>query len=119
MSKADATSEVAIATVLALKPALASIEAGREYMGGISRSKFYADILPLLETVKFGNRNMIVVASMDRVIASRSRSLQKTGHDDTPDLSGGSPDPGGASFDVTETATNPHLTARADGRGGR
>ncbi len=74
MPKEGAVPDVAIATVVALKPALASIEVGRKYMGGMSRSKFYADILPLLETVKFGNRNMIVVASMDRVIASRSKS---------------------------------------------
>jgi hypothetical protein len=56
-----------------LKPALASIKAACDYMGGISRAKFYADVLPLLETVKFGNRNLVVVASMDRLIASRSR----------------------------------------------
>jgi hypothetical protein len=57
-----------------LKPALASINASCDYMGGISRAKFYADVLPLLETVKLGNRNLIVVASMDRLIASRSRA---------------------------------------------
>jgi hypothetical protein len=37
-------------------------------MGGVSRAKFYADILPLLETVKLGSRNFVVVASMDRLI---------------------------------------------------
>jgi hypothetical protein len=58
-----------------LKPALASINAARAYMGGPSRSKFYADILPLLDTVKFGNRNFVVVTSMDRVIeAHRSKA---------------------------------------------
>jgi hypothetical protein len=56
-----------------LKPALASIEAGRSYMGKPSRGKFYADILPLLETVKFGRRNFIVVASMDRLIDARRK----------------------------------------------
>jgi len=55
-------------TVESLKPALASIKASCDYMGGISRAKFYADILPLLETVKLGSRNFVVVASMDRLI---------------------------------------------------
>jgi hypothetical protein len=66
-----APTDAAVVNTIALKPALASIERACEYMGGISRSKFYADILPLLETVKLGNRNMIVVASIDRLIASR------------------------------------------------
>lgn len=57
-----------------LKPALASIRASCEYMGGVSRAKFYADILPLLETVKLGSRNFVVVASMDRLIEARRRS---------------------------------------------
>jgi hypothetical protein len=54
------------------KPALASIPAARKYMGGISRSKFYADILPLLQTVNFGSRRLVVVQSMDRFIAERA-----------------------------------------------
>jgi hypothetical protein len=58
-------------TVPPLKPVLASINAARAYMGGPSRSKFYADILPLLDTVKFGNRNFVVVKSMDRLIEAR------------------------------------------------
>ncbi len=60
-------------TAGALKPALVSINVCCEYMGGISRSKFYTDVLPLLETVKLGGRNLIVVASIDRLIASRSK----------------------------------------------
>lgn len=63
-----------IETVRPLKPALASIRASCEYLGGVSRSKFYADILPLLETVQLGNRNLVVVASMDQLIASRSKN---------------------------------------------
>jgi hypothetical protein len=51
-----------------LRPALASIQASCVYMGGVSRAKFYADILPQLETVKLGKRNLVVVASMDRLI---------------------------------------------------
>ena len=58
-------------SVAPLKPALASINAARAYMGGPGRSKFYADILPLLDTVKFGNRNFVVVMSMDRLIEAR------------------------------------------------
>ncbi len=62
-----------------LKPALASIKASCDYMGGVSRAKFYADILPLLETVKLGNRNFVVVASMDRLIdTSRQPPAQST-----------------------------------------
>jgi hypothetical protein len=62
-------------TVVSLKPALASIKASCEYMGGVSRAKFYADILPLLQTVKLGSRNFVVVASMDRLIEiSRSKA---------------------------------------------
>jgi hypothetical protein len=56
------------------KPALASIKAACEYLGGVSRAKFYADILPLLETVKLGSRNFVVVASMDRLIEANRRS---------------------------------------------
>ena len=75
MLKPEPPPTAAVANAIELKPALASIERACEYMGGISRSKFYADILPLLETIKFGNRNMIVVASMDRLIASRQKLL--------------------------------------------
>jgi hypothetical protein len=57
--------------VATLKPALTSIEASRNYLGGVSRAKFYADILPLLETVKLGSRNFVVVQSMDRLIESK------------------------------------------------
>ena len=60
--------------VALLKPALASIKAACDYMGGVSRAKFYADLLPLLETVKFGTRNLVVVASMDRLIAAKCSS---------------------------------------------
>ena len=55
-----------------LKPALASINEARRYMGGPSRAKFYADILPLLESIYFGKRHFILVASMDKEIAARS-----------------------------------------------
>jgi hypothetical protein len=69
----DPTTDITV-RVVQLKPALASIAASCDYLGGISRAKFYSDILPLLETVKFGNRNLVVVASMDRLIASHSKA---------------------------------------------
>ena len=55
------------------KPALASIQNSCAYMGGVSRAKFYADILPLLETVKLGRRNFVVISSMDRLIEASRR----------------------------------------------
>jgi glycerol-3-phosphate cytidylyltransferase-like family protein len=61
----------------ALKPVLASINTAREYMGNPSRSKFYADILPELETIKFkenDKRRWVVVASMDRLIETKRNS---------------------------------------------
>jgi hypothetical protein len=65
--------------VAALKPALTSITAACDYMGGVSRAKFYADVLPLLETVKLGTRNFVVVESMDRLIAAkRSPGVRKS-----------------------------------------
>jgi hypothetical protein len=59
-----------------LKPALASIPNACNYMGGVSRAKFYADILPLLETVHFGKRHFVVVESMDRLIAAKTTPNQ-------------------------------------------
>jgi hypothetical protein len=66
---------IAVYSNLPLKPTLASIKSACEYMGGISRAKFYADILPLLETVKFGSRNLVVVSSMDRLIEANRRRV--------------------------------------------
>ena len=59
-----------------LKPALLSILDACAYLGGVSRAKFYADILPKLETVKLGRRNFIVVASMDRLIEANRRPAE-------------------------------------------
>jgi hypothetical protein len=42
-------------------------------MGSPSRAKFYADILPFLQTIKFGRRNFIIVASMDELIKARRK----------------------------------------------
>lgn len=63
-----------------LKPALASIRNACTYLGGVSRAKFYLDILPKLESVHLGARHFVVVASMDRLIATRlgNAGLQAT-----------------------------------------
>jgi hypothetical protein len=57
-----------------LKPALASIRDACKYLGGVSRAKFYADILPKLDTVHLDARHFVVVASMDRFITTRLES---------------------------------------------
>jgi hypothetical protein len=56
----------------ALQPALASIPDACRYLGGLSRAKFYRDILLHLETVHLGTRHFVVVASLDRFIAERA-----------------------------------------------
>jgi hypothetical protein len=58
-----------IHTTQTLRPALAPIPDACKYLGGVSRAKFYADILPELESVHLGTRHFVVVASMDRYIA--------------------------------------------------
>ncbi len=54
-----------------LKPALISIKAAAAYLS-ISRAKLYADLLPHLETVRIGGRHLVVVESLDRLIAAQS-----------------------------------------------
>jgi hypothetical protein len=78
-------SESAVAAPI--RPALASIRDACLYLGGLSRSKFYADVLPLLDKVKLGNRNFVVVASMDRLIAARAN---RPIGDTPPAIKGGS-----------------------------
>jgi hypothetical protein len=51
-----------------LRPALASIPDACKYMGDLSRAKFYADVLPQLETIHIGTRHFVLVASIDRLI---------------------------------------------------
>ena len=51
-----------------LKPALTSIPDACKYMGDLSRAKFYADVLPQLETIHIGTRHFVLVASIDRLI---------------------------------------------------
>ena len=60
--------------VTPLRPALADIPAAIDYLGGPSRSKFYADLLPLLDVVRFGNRTFVTVESLDRLIADNHRA---------------------------------------------
>jgi hypothetical protein len=55
-------------------PALTNIDGAIDYLGKPSRSKFYADLLPQLDVVKFGARTMVTVASLDRLIAAHRRS---------------------------------------------
>ena len=59
-----------------LKPALISIRDAIYYLGGLSRSKFYNDVLPLVDTVKIGKRNFVTTDSLDRLIAANQRSAQ-------------------------------------------
>ena len=50
-----------------LRPRLISIADAYRY-AGVGRSKFYADILPKLKTVRIGRRNLIDLASLDDLI---------------------------------------------------
>jgi hypothetical protein len=76
--KPEATT--ALVSVVPLRPALAAIPAALEYLGGPSRSKFYADLLPLLDVVRFGNRTFVTIASLDRLIeANRAAAPDATG----------------------------------------
>ncbi len=62
--------EAEVKTTERLKPPLASIPEACKYLGGVSRAKFYADILPKLDTIHLGARHFVVVASMDVFIAN-------------------------------------------------
>jgi hypothetical protein len=67
------TEAASIAAIAALRPALADIPGAIDYLGGLSRSKFYADLLPKLDIVKLGARTMITVESLDRLIAEHRK----------------------------------------------
>jgi hypothetical protein len=56
--------------VAALRPALADIPSAIDYLGKPSRSKFYADLLPHLDIVRFGSRTFVTIESLDRLIAN-------------------------------------------------
>lgn len=62
-----------------LKPALISIPDACRYLGGVSRAKLYADLLPQLETVHIGKRHFVLVASLDRLIAQLNGASAPSG----------------------------------------
>lgn len=71
------TEGAAIANVAPLKPALADIPSAISYLGKPSRSKFYADLLPNLDIVRFGTRTFVTIASLDRLIAANQQSAAR------------------------------------------
>jgi hypothetical protein len=76
-----------IVAVTSLRPALADIPGAIEYLGGPSRSKFYADLLPRLDVVRFGNRTFVTLESLDRLIAANRQPAEKM----DPSVIGASP----------------------------
>jgi hypothetical protein len=52
------------------RPALTDIPGACAYLGNIGRSKFYSDLLPKLDVVKFGTRTFITLESLDRLITA-------------------------------------------------
>ena len=59
-----------------LRPALASIPSAIDYLGGPSRAKFYSDLLPRLDIVRFGGRTFVTFESLDRLIAAHRQSAR-------------------------------------------
>ena len=57
----------------AATPLLASIKTTQFMLGGIGRTKLYADILPKLETVEVGSRTLVVIASIQRYVAANAK----------------------------------------------
>jgi hypothetical protein len=58
-----------------LRPALISISEAADHIG-VARSTFYKDFLPDLETVRIGKRRLVVMESLDRLVAQlRGREL--------------------------------------------
>jgi hypothetical protein len=70
---------IEIVAVNSLRPALADIPGAIEYLGGLSRSKFYADLLSHLDVVRFGNRTFVTVGSLDRLIAAHRQPTAEDG----------------------------------------
>jgi len=62
------------AAIASLRPALSDIPGAIDYLGGPSRSKFYADLLPQLDIVRFGTRTFVTIDSLDRLIAAHRQS---------------------------------------------
>jgi hypothetical protein len=59
-----------------LRPALADIPAALRYLGSPSRAKFYQDLLPNLDVIKFGVRTFVTYESLDRLIAAHRQSAR-------------------------------------------
>ena len=57
------------------RAALTDIPGACAYLGNIGRSKFYSDLLPQLDVVKFGARTLVTVESLDRLIAANRESV--------------------------------------------
>jgi hypothetical protein len=68
--KADgrARGKAAAVAVCALQPALTDIPGALAYLGDVGRSKFYRDLLPQLDVVRFGARTFITIKSLDKLI---------------------------------------------------
>jgi hypothetical protein len=62
-----------------VKPAsaLLSYRDARLYLGGPSASKFFADLLPELDVVRFGRRSFVTRESLDQLI-ERHRVRRRT-----------------------------------------
>jgi hypothetical protein len=71
--RADGRARGAPAADGSLRPALTDIPGACAYLGYVGRSKFYSDLLPKLDVVKFGARTFITVESLDKLIAENRR----------------------------------------------
>jgi hypothetical protein len=69
------TSLTPTVVVASLRPALSDIPGAIDYLGRPSRSKFYADLLPHLDIVRFGARTFVTIESLDRLIAAHRQPL--------------------------------------------
>jgi hypothetical protein len=79
-------SEIRAFQIIQVKPALASTEHARKYLGGISRAGLY-NLLDAneLQSVKIGGRRMVLVDSMDALITRNRESREPwTGNDLAP-----------------------------------
>lgn len=59
---------------IAINPPLLSIGEAAAYLR-ISRAKFYADILPILESVRIGGRRLVYRDSLDKFIAAQRQKV--------------------------------------------
>ena len=53
-----------------VRPALTDIPGACAYLGSVGRSKFYRDLLPQLDVVRFGARTFVTIESLDKLIAA-------------------------------------------------